>query len=118
MLRDIAAEEPYAEHTADITGDRGTQPLAYPARFADQGWDVDLWETTYFHVLPGDDPVFDWTSGTGARPYLQALPTGLREQFADRYRAALRLAYPRQTWGTAFPFRRTLVVARREAGLR
>ena len=42
------------------------------------GCAVDAWETTYLHVLTGDDPVFTWVSGTGARPTLQALPDDLR----------------------------------------
>ena len=117
LLHEIASEPPYAAHTADIVADRGIEPVAYLRLFAALGWSVDLWETTYFHVLPGDDPVFDWVSGTGARPYLQALPDDLREQFVASYRAALRSAYPPEPWGTVFPFRRTLVVAHRAKGL-
>ncbi|AWB91411.1 methyltransferase domain-containing protein [Aeromicrobium chenweiae] len=113
LLRDIGAEPPFAAHTAGVLADRGTEPTAYLELFAGLGWHVDLWETTYLHVLPGDDPVFDWVSGTGARPYLQALPDELRDDFAAAYRAALRSAYPRRPWGTVFPFRRTFVVARR-----
>ncbi|NRQ48243.1 methyltransferase domain-containing protein [Aeromicrobium stalagmiti] len=113
LLRDIASEAAFAEHTSDIRADRGTDPVAYLDLFTDRGWDVDLWETTYFHVLDGDDPVLDWVSGTGARPYLQALPDDLRDAFVAAYRAALREAYPRRTTGTVFPFRRTFVVARR-----
>lgn len=118
LLHDIASEPQYASHTADIVADRGIEPIAYLRLFAGLGWSVDLWETTYFHVLPGEDPVFDWVSGTGARPYLQALPDDLREEFAATYRSALRTAYPRETWGTVFPFRRTHVVAHSVKGLR
>ncbi|MRK00803.1 methyltransferase domain-containing protein [Aeromicrobium sp. S22] len=113
LLRDIAAEAPFAEATADVLADRGTEPTAYLELFAGLGWHVDLWETTYLHVLQGDDPVHDWVSGTGARPYVQALPDDLRESFVAAYRTALRGAYPRRPWGTVFPFRRTFVVARR-----
>ena len=34
---------------------------------------VDLWETRYFHVLEGKDPVFHWMMGTGLRPFAAAL---------------------------------------------
>lgn len=112
LLRDLAAVPPYAEHTAQIVADRGIEPTGYLRLFSELGWAVDLWETTYFHVLPGADPVLDWVSGTGARPYLQALPERLKEPFVASYRAALRDAYPREPWGTVFPFHRTLVVAR------
>ncbi len=72
-----------------------------------------MWQTTYLHVLHGDDPVFDWIAGTGARPILQALPDGLREEFVHDYKTALRKAYPREPWGTVFPFVRVFAVARR-----
>ena len=42
------------------------------------------------HVLAGEDAVFDWMSGTGARPVLQALPDALRPQFVDEYKSVLR----------------------------
>jgi trans-aconitate 2-methyltransferase len=113
LLRDIAATTPFAQHTTGIVADRGTDPATYLELFAGRGWEVDLWETTYFHRLAGPDAVLDWVSGTGARPYLQALPDDLRDAFVDAYRAALHVAYPVGPAGTVFPFRRTFVVARR-----
>lgn len=118
LLHEISSQAPYGEHTEGLHDDRGTDPKAYLDLFAGLGWTVDVWETTYFHVLKGEDPVFDWVSGTGARPILQALPDGLREEFVAEYKAALREAYPVQAWGTVLPFTRTFAVARREAQLR
>lgn len=77
------------------------------------GLEVDAWETTYLHVLHGPDPVFEWVSGTGARPTLQALPAPLREQFATAFRRRLREAYPETGHGVVLPFRRIFVVGRR-----
>jgi len=114
LLHGISSQPPYAEHTEGLHGDRGTHPEAYLELFAGLGWTVDAWQTTYLHVLPGEDPVFDWISGTGARPILQALPDGLREDFVVSYKAALREAYPARPWGTVLPFTRTFAVARRE----
>ncbi len=118
LLRDIAAQTPFDTHTAGLTADRGTDPMRYLELFSGLGFEVDLWETEYVHLLEGDDPVFAWVSGTGARPYLQALPDDLRPAFEAAYRSALRDAYSQRSWGTAFPFRRTFVVARRTAALR
>ena len=115
LLHEIASRSPYGEHTEGLHGDRGTDPTAYLDLFTDLGWTVDVWETTYFHVLHGEDPVFEWISGTGARPILQALPDGLREEFVAAYKAALREAYPAQEWGTVLPFTRTFAVARQKA---
>ncbi|REH21491.1 hypothetical protein BX268_3323 [Streptomyces sp. 2221.1] len=74
-----------------------------------------MWETTYVHLLPGDDAVLDWVRGTGLRPVLDALDDdpAARDAFVDEYRAVLRAAYPAQAHGTPFPFRRVFAVARK-----
>ncbi len=117
LLHDIAAQPPYAEHTAGLHEAHGVGPQAYVELFSDMqdgpGWSVDVWETTYLHVLTGDDPVFSWISGTGARPVLQALPDDLRPRFEQEYKAALHDAYPSKPWGTVFPFARVFAVAHR-----
>ena len=115
LLHEISSRPPYGEHTEGLHEDRGTHPATYLDLFSELGWAVDAWETTYLHVLQGEDPVFDWISGTGARPILQALPDTLREEFVGTYKAALREAYPARPWGTVLPFSRTFAVARREA---
>jgi len=59
--------------------------------------------------------VVEWYSGTGLRPYLNALggdPAALGE-FRDQVAAALRKAYPPAAFGTVLPFRRIFVVATR-----
>ena len=116
LLRELASREPYAEHAAGARGVSATSPLDYLELFAGLGWSCDAWSTTYLHVLPGDDPVLEWISGTGARPYLQALPDDLRPAFVEEYRLALRAAYPRRPYGTVLPFRRTFAVATRPLG--
>lgn len=114
ILRQLARQEPYAAHAAEVS-DRFTLPGPedYLRLLAGLGCEVDAWETTYLQVLHGEDPVFEWISGTGARPVLQALPDGLREEFGREYRARLREAYPAQPFGTVLPFRRVFAVARR-----
>ena len=115
LLHEVAARAPYAEHTSRLDLPRGHEPEEYVELFAGisdgLGWCVDVWETTYMHVLTGVDAVFTWISGTGARPVLQALPDGLRDQFVEEYKEALRVAYPPQDWGTLMPFARVFVVA-------
>ena len=74
---------------------------------------MDAWETTYLHVLQGEDAVFTWVSATGVRPTLEALPAELRNEFATELKAMLNDAYPRTAAGTVMPFRRIFVVARR-----
>ena len=112
IRRELAAEERYAEHTAGVAVPDSHDPTTYLEVLAGAGCAVDAWETTYLHVLSGEDPVFTWVSGTGARPTLEALPNGLREEFEEEFRARLRAAYPRHDYGVLLPFRRVFVVAR------
>ena len=86
--------------------------MVYADALRDLGLEVDAWETTYLHLLTGEDPVFTWISGTGARPTLAALPDHLRDEFVTEYKALLRDAYPPGPHGTDLPFRRVFVVAR------
>jgi trans-aconitate 2-methyltransferase len=75
---------------------------------------VDIWETTYLHVLEGDNPVLEWTKGTALRPHLDALDEEQRGAFLAAYSARLAAAYPKQPDGrTLLPFRRIFFVARR-----
>jgi trans-aconitate 2-methyltransferase len=111
LLHDLAADPRFTEYTRGLERPSADDAAGYLARLAGLGLDVDAWETTYLHVLPGDDPVFDWIKGTGARPVLEALPDDLRPTFAQEYRQRLRQAYPRQSFGTVLPFRRVFVVA-------
>jgi len=114
ILRELAAAEPFAPYTGPAAR-RPTVPgpADYLAALTSLGCAVDTWETTYYHVLGGKDPVWEWVSGTGARPVLQALPEELRADFVAEYKARLRASYPAQEHGTTLPFRRVFAVARR-----
>ncbi len=75
---------------------------------------VDLWETSYVHVLDGQDAIIEWYKGTGMRPYLEPLDPAEREQFIDRCREQLLRAYPKQPDGRVlFPFPRIFMTATR-----
>jgi len=86
-------------------------PDVYADILGNLGCAVDAWETTYLHVLPGDDPVVEWFRGSGLRPYLDALDPDLRSEFLAEVRAAFRDVFPRRAYGTVLPFRRIFVVA-------
>ena len=115
LMRELADSPRWRERLHGVL--RGAEstdpPLAYLERLRGRGLEVDAWQTEYVHVLPGDDPVLEWVRGTGLRPVLAALSEREAAQFSDEYAARLRDAYPRRDDGTAFPFARTFVVARR-----
>ena len=73
---------------------------------------VDLWETTYAHVLEGDDPVVEWLKGSALRPLLDLLEDAEEPAFLKAYGARVGQAYPRRTDGkTVMPFKRLFFVA-------
>lgn len=75
---------------------------------------LDLWETTYLHVLQGDDAVVEWAAGSSLRPFLDRLPEDLRGAYRTAYAEALRPHYPRRADGaTLLPFRRQFILAQR-----
>ncbi len=114
-IRDqLAAEQPYAAHTSGVATPDAFDAATYLAALAALGCRVDAWETTYLHVLHGEDPVFTWVSGTGARPTLQALGAAdpeLLRRFEVEFRRRLRAAYPETGHGVVLRFRRVFVVA-------
>ena len=113
LLHELAAEPQFADVTRKVERPVAFDPTTYLRDLTATGCTVDVWETTYLHVLSGPDPVFRWISGTGARGVLQALPDELRLTFETEYRALLRDAYPEESFGTLLPFRRVFAVAQK-----
>jgi trans-aconitate 2-methyltransferase len=111
LLHDLAEEATYREHTHGVARPDAHAAQTYLEALLALGCRVDAWETTYLHLLQGEDAVFTWVSGTGARPTLQALPADLRGGFEQEYKRRLRQAYPPGPHGTVLPFRRVFVVA-------
>ena len=114
LLRELAASDRWRPLLRGAELNRqGGDPRAYLDLLAGEGCTVDAWETTYLHVLTGDDPVLRWVEGTALRPVIAALDEAGRAEFTAQYGALLRAAYPARRYGTAFPFRRVFVVAQR-----
>ncbi len=121
IMRATAAAGPWA---APLRGVDVIAPLLAPEAYYDclAGLcdDIDIWSTTYLHVLEGEDAVLEWMKGTALRPHLTALAddpvmrTGYLSALAD----ALSAAFPRRPDGrTLLPFPRLFLVARRRRGL-
>lgn len=88
-------------------------PRDYLERLVDAGLRARVWETTYLHLLAGDDPVVEWTRGTALRPVLEALTPAEQREFLAEYSTRMRVAYPAGPYGTVLPFRRIFAVATR-----
>ena len=115
LLREIAAAPRWAPLLAGVLRDE--RPVLEPAGYAElllgHGLTVDVWETTYLHLLPGEDAVLEWVRGTALRPVLAVLTGQDAAAFEAEYATALRDAYPPTAHGTLFPFRRLFAVANR-----
>jgi trans-aconitate 2-methyltransferase len=85
----------------------------YAALLRGLGLAVDAWETTYLHILSGEDAVLEWLKGTALRPALARLGPEEAGAFLDEVGAGLRAAYPKTGADTFFPFPRLFFVATR-----
>ena len=116
LLAELCRSPRWADRLADAAPrpDAVLEPVGLPRR-ADRGRAAaDVWETTYLHVLTGEDPVLGWVHGTVLRPVLAGLDDDEAAAFTAEYAAALRSAYPRRDDGTTvLPFRRIFAVGQR-----
>ncbi|MGX9889948.1 trans-aconitate 2-methyltransferase [Streptomyces sp. NPDC002276] len=117
LMRELAATARWKSRLGEVLRreDSVHAPAVYLDRLARLGCAADVWQTTYQHVLTGEDPVLDWVKGTGLRPALTALADDpeARDAFVTEYRDLLREAYPTAEYGTVLPFRRLFAVARK-----
>jgi trans-aconitate 2-methyltransferase len=114
ILHELARSEPWREWLAKIPDIRlNYDPADYLEVLADAGCEADAWETTYLHVLRGDNPVLEWYKGTAFRPLIAALPPERADEFLREAAGRLRTAYPPRGYGTVLPFRRVFAVAHR-----
>lgn len=85
----------------------------YVAKLRALGCQVNAWETTYIHVLQGDNPALDWLRGTALRPLLERLEEPQRTQFLEDLGQRLARLYPPSQGVTLFPMPRLFFVADR-----
>ena len=113
-MRVVAEEEPWRAQLRNVRSIRPVGALAdYYRILAPVARQIDIWETEYLHVLEGENPVVEWTKGTGLRPYLDALEEPERGAFLAAYAARIATLYPKQADGrTLLPFRRLFILTR------
>lgn len=118
LLREVAARSPRAAELLPglPDGSAVSDPASYTLLLAGLDCDVDAWETTYQHILDPEglqhEPVLEWVKGSALLPVFEVLASdGERADFIAAYGDALLRAYPRQSCGTIFAFRRIFAVA-------
>ncbi len=117
LMRAMAADGPWAARLAVVAALAPLlPPEAYYDSLSDACDEIDIWSTTYLHVLEGPDAVLEWMKGTALRPYLTALEgePAMRAAYLSALGDALSAAFPRRPDGrTLLPFPRLFLVARR-----
>jgi trans-aconitate 2-methyltransferase len=113
LMRELAG--PWSPRIASVR-DRprvGSTALYYDL-LAPHARHVDIWQTTYEHVMDDAPAIVEWVKGTGLRPYLDALAPAERPTYLEAYTAAIDRAYPARADGKRlFSFPRLFVVAAR-----
>jgi trans-aconitate 2-methyltransferase len=114
LQNEVARQGPWSRYLDDAGYARGLLPVeAYYDLIRPRVGSLDIWQTTYLHVLVGEDAVTEWAAGSSLRPFLDKLPLDQAAQFRTAYSAALRPHYPRRPDGTTLlPFKRFFFVAR------
>jgi trans-aconitate 2-methyltransferase len=115
LIHEIAHNGPWAEK---LKGARDwwnvLEPEAYFGILEPHAHAIDIWETRYVQVLDGEDAIYRWMSGTGLRPFADALEGAERDAFLAAYKSRVAAAYPMRASGkTLYPFQRLFAVARR-----
>jgi trans-aconitate 2-methyltransferase len=114
ILRETAESARWRSLLRDVELNRqSADPAEYAELLAGAGCEVDAWETTYVHILQGENPVLEWYQGTGLRPVLAVLDADQAADFLTEYGEKIRVAYPPGPFGTLLPFRRVFTVAHR-----
>lgn len=116
LLRSLAESRRWASALTGVLRHDGAvgPPSEYAGLLLSAGLGADTWETTYVHVLTGEDPVLQWLRGTALRPVMAALPPASYALFERDLADQLRQAYPATPAGqTLFPFRRVFAVGHR-----
>jgi len=114
LLLDLASDPGWQAAFAGVRMGAVRSAAEYHDLLAPHCRQLEIWQTTYLHVLSGDDGLLDWMRGTTLRPYLARLDAQTTEHFLAAYRARLQAAYPRRPAGhTLFPFTRLFLLAQR-----
>ncbi len=114
LQNEIARQGPWSRYLDDAGYARGLLPVEeYYDLLRPRAASLDMWQTTYLHVLTGKDAVVEWAAGSSLRPFLDKLPPEQAKDFRAAYAAALRPHYPPRPDGTTLlPFKRFFFVAR------
>ena len=116
LMRAVAAQDPWASLIGDAGAKRAKrQPATAYYDLLARAAEIDIWQTTYHHLMPSAEAIVSWVRATGLRPFLDPLPPEMQSDFLTAYQREIEAAYPPHADGMrllAFP--RLFIVARRK----
>ncbi len=115
LMQELAASPRLASttsHTKSANGD-ALEPAAYYDILAPHSATLDIWSTTYLHVLPDPAAIVEWYKGTGLRSWLDALPGEKeKEKFLTDYTARIaQYFHPKTRRKSSLSFERLFLLA-------
>lgn len=115
LMRKTAANERWAERLAGAGQEHGNRHSAeWYYRALCEVASVDVWRTTYYHVVDGARGIVEWFRGSALKSYLAPLDPEERHSFLAQYEAAIAEAYPLLSDGSVLlPSPRLFFVATR-----
>jgi len=95
LMAAVARSGPWREKFAKaVARDTVPAPAVWYDRLKPLAAAVDVWHTTYYHVLPGPEAIVEWVKGTGLRPWLDRLDEGERGAYLAAYTERIAESYP------------------------
>jgi trans-aconitate 2-methyltransferase len=119
LMREVARGPRFADHIGDASAARSRiLPVQRYYDLLATRADVDVWRTTYYHLMTDAAAIVEWLRSTGLKPFIKPLAPDLRQAFLAEYQRRIDEAYPPRMDGKrllAFP-RLFFVALNREAG--
>jgi trans-aconitate 2-methyltransferase len=111
-LYETASEPRFKKYTEKAKGHLNYQTGPYYYDLLSSRLDsLEMWETTYYHVMDSHEDMLDWYRSTGMRPFLEQIPENLLDDFIDSVRQKCKERYPIQSDGKViYPFNRLFAV--------
>jgi trans-aconitate 2-methyltransferase len=110
----VAASGPWADNPGIKGAPRGDLPA--PEEYYDllrpACSRIDIWHSTYNHVMATPQAIVEWFKGSALQPYFSALDAKAREKFLAAYSERIAAAYkPRFDGKVLLRFPRLFIVA-------
>jgi trans-aconitate 2-methyltransferase len=75
---------------------------------------IDIWQTTYYHIMPSTNSIVDWVRSTILRSFVENLTNEESEEFVKEYSKEISNAYPQRKDGKIlFPMPRLFIIAQK-----